>query len=192
MKAADAKDIAIICSTADRGHVQQVVWPAWYNKKKELSNIFPTAPCNDFGRITEYGTEKTSDYLLPGVDIDASGPGASLSDPVSGSSVATAMASGIASVIVGCLRLSGLTPVSQGPQHWIRAVFESMCASDIVNDNGPRRLVPTLVFPERAPPLVGAKAESDFDLRSKSLTTWLSAVFVDKRKSIQPHVRKQS
>ncbi|KAJ0130183.1 Oxidoreductase BOA1 [Fusarium oxysporum f. sp. albedinis] len=182
MEDADAKGTAIICSTADRGHIQQVVWPAWYNKNKQLSNIFPTAPCNDFGRITEYGTEKTSDYLLPGVDIDASGPGASLSDPVSGSSVATAMASGIASVIVGCCRLSTQLAANQRPKHCIRTVFESMCALDVVNDSGPRRLVPTRVFPERPPPLTGEKAESDYDLRSKSLATWLKVFFVGKRK----------
>nr|RBQ93967.1 hypothetical protein FVER53263_20721 [Fusarium verticillioides] len=180
MEDADAKGTAIICSTADRGHIQQVVWPAWYNKNKQLSNIFPTAPCNDFGRIAEYGTEKTSDYLLPGVDIDASGPGSSLSDPVSGSSVATAMASGIASVIVGCCRLSTQLAANQRPKHCIRTVFERMCALDVVNDSGPRRLVPTRVFPERPPPLTGEKAESDYDLGSKSLATWLTFFFVRK------------
>jgi hypothetical protein len=149
--------IVVFCSTADKGYIMQDVWPAKYAKSHDC--IFPVAACNAHGRLTEYSNETDAQYTFQGEDILASngnGPIGEAERRVSGSSVATAIATGVASLVLGCYRI--LLDLYAPPHVVMRSfptnhaaiiknVFAKMC-----NDYGapgdrkmPLRVMPCLV-----------------------------------------------
>lgn len=180
-KTALRKGVAVFCSTADKGFVHQVVWPAMYSQAPELmSNVFPMACCNELGRPTEYGSEKLAKYLLPGENLDpCTLPGKNDPALVSGSSVATAMASGIASIILGCYKLSSRSRKNQREAAYlIMCLFAKMSAEDTARQEGPKRIAPRLLFPTKGETRTSSIA-SDFDLGdSQSFRSWLRTRFV--------------
>lgn len=140
----------------------QDVWPAKYAKSHDC--IFPVAACNAHGRLTEYSSETDAQYTFQGEDILASngnGPIDEAQRRVSGSSVATAIATGVASLVLACYRILLRVPPNMITRSFpsnhaaiIKNVFANMC-----NDHGtpgdrktPLRVVPGLIFPTR--PLV--------------------------------------
>lgn len=144
----------------------QDVWPAKYAKSHDC--IFSVAACNAHGRLTEYSSETDAQYTFQGEDILAShGSGATgeTERRVSGSSVATAIATGVASLVLACYRIMLSAPPhvvirSLPTSHAaiIKNVFANMC-----NDHGataerktPLRVMPWLVFPTKAS-VVGAR-----------------------------------
>ena len=102
-KATGSNGIVMLCSTADDGNNYQIVYPASH------PSVLAIAACNAFGKVTQYSTETDSDYHFQGQDIMTSLRGddhhASTRVQVSGSSVATAMAAGIVSLIIACHRI---------------------------------------------------------------------------------------
>ena len=96
INAAANKGILLICSTADEGYIRQDVWPAKY-RSSSFKNVMSIAACDSEGKLTGYSSKTLAKYRLQGENIDAADPEASLKDSdavVSGSSMATAMASG--------------------------------------------------------------------------------------------------
>jgi hypothetical protein len=95
-----------VCSTSDEGYIKQDVWLAKYNEM--WFNVIPIAACSRNGKATDYSSETTAKYGFQDEQIDASNldkTPAAVDGTVSGSSVATAMASGIASLILACQQM---------------------------------------------------------------------------------------
>ena len=93
--------IAIICSTADEGQNVDRVWPAAYENK-----TLSIAACNQYGSLAKYGSDQAR-YWFQGEKIVTDVQFAEDSPvTVSGSSVATAVAAGVASLIVACHRIA--------------------------------------------------------------------------------------
>jgi hypothetical protein len=98
-----SKNALIFCTTADLGHLSEKTWPS-------TGNIIKVAASNGRGvsrdasePITPSG-EKV-DFMIDGDDISVRGPcymRTKLNTTISGSSVATALAAGIASLVM-CL-----------------------------------------------------------------------------------------
>jgi subtilisin family serine protease len=107
--------IAIICSTADEGHNVPIVFPAAYTRE-----TLSIAACNHYGSLAKYGSDQAKYYfqgdkLVTDVQFSEDSP-----VTVSGSSVATAVAAGVASLIVACHRIA--TPRQEETprivEHW--------------------------------------------------------------------------
>lgn len=113
LRKAKKKDIIIMCSTADEGENTDEVWPAAYyrreqDKAEKFENIFPIVGCDEHGKFSKYANEGAGRYMFRGEDVDASSTDPSMpieTANVQGSSVATAIATGVASLILACYRM---------------------------------------------------------------------------------------
>ncbi|XDG09918.1 hypothetical protein ABKA04_009533 [Annulohypoxylon sp. FPYF3050] len=113
LRKAKQKDIIIMCSTADEGENVDEVWPAAYYRRERdraetFDNIFPIVGCNEHGKFSKYANESAGRYMFRGEDVDVSSADLTLpmeTDNVHGSSVATAIATGVASLILACYQL---------------------------------------------------------------------------------------
>ncbi|QSZ30959.1 hypothetical protein DSL72_000518 [Monilinia vaccinii-corymbosi] len=85
----------LFCSTADEGAYSGEIWPAMYDKTVRI------AATDRYGHMRPTSDPKNVNTLVPGEDIEADGPSYMekyIQGTVSGSSVATALAAGIASL----------------------------------------------------------------------------------------------
>jgi len=113
LRKAKLKDIIVMCSTADEGENTDEVWPAAYyrrqqDKAQKFENIFPIVGCDEHGKFSKYANEGAGRYMFRGEDVDASSTDPTLpieAANVQGSSVATAIATGVASLILACYRM---------------------------------------------------------------------------------------
>jgi hypothetical protein len=176
---ANSKGIAIICSTADEGHIRQAVWPAKYAETEAVANLFPVAACDELGKVASYSSELFAKFLFQGENVDVSAPGSSAASLVSGSSVATAMATGIISVILGCERLHTMRHSSKVEHQLAKDVTKKalthMCEADSHDQKGPKFIQSGLVFPKREKTKYGSEtSQSDYTLEdSDSFKRWL-------------------
>ncbi|KAF7557998.1 hypothetical protein G7Z17_g284 [Cylindrodendrum hubeiense] len=120
---ANSKDIIQFCSHHDEGWNVKHSWPASCDTTKVI------VACNEFGNFPDRDVGNY-DYKIHGMDISAGTvPYLESDDSVSGSSVATAMVAGVASLMLSCRRMEfpdkrfGAT----GVEHYSRKNFvESM------------------------------------------------------------------
>ena len=97
---ADDKGIVMVCSTHDEGSNISESWPAEYGQAITIT------ACDEYGGLPRNTTE-TYDYGLHGLDVAAGVvPFLESNDRISGSSVATAIAAGLSSLILSCDRLA--------------------------------------------------------------------------------------
>ncbi|KAJ2990718.1 hypothetical protein NUW58_g2813 [Xylaria curta] len=97
------EDIVVIASTAGEGHLQEGAYPANYPQLPKI------AATDNRGRETAESLQSKADFMLPGENIVAKTTFLGSDNPtdeVSGTAVATAIASGIASLVLACHRLS--------------------------------------------------------------------------------------
>jgi hypothetical protein len=139
-----AKGITTVCSTAESNELGPSVYPAgWPNCTTSIS------ACNRHFAPNEY-TDQSAKYFLPAERVSVD----SLSylggdETVSGSSVATAMAAGLASLTLSCrnwARKANGYPRSAGVQRRevIERVFDAM-----MKPHSGKSLYPTKVFDEK-------------------------------------------
>ena len=122
VKNANSKRIVMVCSTADEGENNSDVWSARYDETISI------AACSNTGKAAAMSNTTKAEFFFRGEDIiyesqflgvsyrDAldsrsiSGPGSlpPSIERISGSSVATAIAAGVASLFLACCRLDGL------------------------------------------------------------------------------------
>ena len=126
---AASKDIVIICSTADQGNNHQKVYPATYWKKWNEHCLFPIAACDQYGKLTAWSTETEAKYHFRGKDVNAR-PVRFIKEKdsnrgISGSSVATAIAAGTASLTLACCLLA-LDDEVVGRRQRVEHFFEKM------------------------------------------------------------------
>jgi hypothetical protein len=97
--AADGDDIVQFCSHHDEGWNVAKSWPA------DCNHVKVVVACNDFGMFTDREPRKY-DYRIPGINVFTGAvPYLESQDTMSGSSVATAIAAGLASLVLSCYRL---------------------------------------------------------------------------------------
>ncbi|KAE9376015.1 subtilisin-like protein [Stipitochalara longipes BDJ] len=122
VKNENSKGIVMVCSTADEGENNSDVWPARYDETISI------AACSSTGKAAAMSNTTKAEFFFQGEDIIYESPflgvsyrdaleSRSISDPGSlppsierifGSSVATAIAAGVASLFLACCRLDGL------------------------------------------------------------------------------------
>lgn len=97
---ANREGIVFLCSTADQGNNSSKVFPASY---KETIGI---AACNSYGKLAPFSSDLDADYFFQGVDVVTEIiPYVKSPQEISGSPVATAIAAGVASLILACNKL---------------------------------------------------------------------------------------
>ncbi|KAI1768444.1 subtilisin-like protein [Hypoxylon sp. FL1150] len=149
VRKAKSQGVVIMCSTSDEGENTDEVWPAAYYTQQEgaverFDNVFPIVGCDEHGKPSRFSNEAAGRYYFRGEDVDASATDAELLKeraPVRGSSVATAMAAGLASLVLACYQMLLALPESKVPG---AATAE---APSIVNAIFHRMLQPTTVGP---------------------------------------------
>lgn len=100
VKRAATKEILMFCSTGDKGGCKNgQIFPAC------LDGVFRIGAANSSGK-ERAETEIDSHYLLPGENLQTEMPShikSGVVSPVSGSSLATALASGLAALLLYCI-----------------------------------------------------------------------------------------
>ena len=101
IEAAKSKDIVIIGSKGDQGNNQESVYPADYDEVISISSL------TNFGKQAE-STELNASYFFQGENVRIPAEPSYLEPQghASGSSVATALAAGVAALILSCSRLA--------------------------------------------------------------------------------------
>jgi hypothetical protein len=113
-KAYDNK-ILLFCSASDRGAHPDLDYPARFNVK----NVFRIGAATADGRVWPMaGDPANMDFILPGHNVfDRKGTYSNLLDdfhPRTGSSVATALAAGLAALMLHCARLAAVHTKNEG------------------------------------------------------------------------------
>jgi hypothetical protein len=150
MNNASMAGILVICSTADEGYILQQVWPASYEDKHP--NVFPIAACDSKGKLTGYSSSTLAKYRVQGEGIDTTDKDATMtfaSGIMSGSSAATAMASGIASLVLSCndiLRKRKGEKGSRANHEIVSLAFKQMTALGTEDKESPM-VLPKKFFP---------------------------------------------
>ncbi|KAI9773356.1 MAG: hypothetical protein M1840_007571 [Geoglossum simile] len=127
---ASAKDIVILSSTADEG-VQEARDAI---RKADIStDVFTIAACDRWGNLLDRSQKVGYDYRFVGNDVQVGQvPFLKSPESISGSSVATAIAAGTASLILACCRISeksntdGPNTENRWRSHMVRKTFNAM------------------------------------------------------------------
>jgi hypothetical protein len=116
---ANTENILMICSTADDGKNQDVAYPAHF---KGLT--MGIAGCNTFGSLLKNATSTDAEFLVPGRNVHAGVVPFLTGEPrISGSSVATAIAAGLASLTLSCHLYAGTADFNM--LEWKKAAVRS-------------------------------------------------------------------
>ncbi|KAI0593784.1 hypothetical protein F4775DRAFT_596851 [Biscogniauxia sp. FL1348] len=101
ISAANADGIVLLCSTHDQGSNVSKAWPA------DSAETITVTACDEYGALPRPTNEDKYKHKLHGFNVAAGAiPFLESTDRVSGSSVATAIATGLSSLILSCLRLA--------------------------------------------------------------------------------------
>jgi hypothetical protein len=133
------KKVLVFCSTADTGVNYGKVWPA------DSPSSISVSASDTYGRPRPQSREK-ADLLVSGEDVIAEGPAyikKYTKGPVSGSSVATALAAGMASLALTLARLA-----NSDEKHWRKFQDKAMMLKvfDLMRDKKQKSLQPGRLF----------------------------------------------
>ncbi|KAJ8133071.1 hypothetical protein O1611_g552 [Lasiodiplodia mahajangana] len=96
------RGIAILCSVHDEGTKVDDAWPAGH----QGDHMIVVAACDEYGRILREMNETKYNFMLNGKNVAAGViPFLEPNERITGSSVATALAAGLSSLILACDRL---------------------------------------------------------------------------------------
>jgi hypothetical protein len=100
---ATKRGIVMTCATHDEGYKIDKAWPADYHG--DTASLLVLAACDEYGRVLREFAKNNCDYLIRGRNVAAGViPFLKSEDTISGSSVATALAAGLCSLILTCDR----------------------------------------------------------------------------------------
>jgi hypothetical protein len=102
-KAANRNDVLMFCSSPDEGHVTSINYPSAVQRDK----VFRIGAAHDDGLAFRL-VGKDVDFIFPGVGVNVNATSAG-----TGSSVATALAAGLAATIIYCFKISVLAVKTQ-------------------------------------------------------------------------------
>jgi hypothetical protein len=149
IRRAEAKGVVIMCSTSDEGDLTEKVWPAaFHNTDKSAperyDNVFPIVGCDEHGKPSRFANERAGRFFFRGEDVDASGTEPDLLKErgmVLGSSVATAIATGVGSLVLACyqmIRVREGVHTAVRPPNIVNSVFHHMLSkSEGMQDKPP-------------------------------------------------------
>ncbi|KAK1471413.1 hypothetical protein CTAM01_16536 [Colletotrichum tamarilloi] len=105
INAATNQGIVMTCSTHDEGSRVEKAWPASY--EGESVSLIVLAACDHYGRVLRHVEKDKYHYLIRGQNVAAGAiPFLTSEDTITGSSVSTALAAGISSLVLTCDRLA--------------------------------------------------------------------------------------
>ncbi|CAH0024479.1 unnamed protein product, partial [Clonostachys rhizophaga] len=102
MKATE-NEVVTLCSTHDEGSKVHKAWPASLltQAKEDCGNLIVLAACDEFGQLLRDADPNSYTYQIAGKDVQAGVvPFVKSTETISGSSVATVLAAGIASLTI--------------------------------------------------------------------------------------------
>lgn len=108
IRKAHHRDILMFCSASDQGYFENSTYP----HASDPSYIFKIGAATATGSVLDFVNDRNLDFIFPGQDVVLGSPDGNVSDkPLeglvshTGSSVATALASGLAALVLECVRL---------------------------------------------------------------------------------------
>lgn len=108
---AKEKGVIIVCSTHDEGTRLPTSYPAYWKPGLVIS------ACDEYGRLLRDIDEQQYDYRIQGQNVAAGViPFVESSDSLTGSSVSTALAAGLSSLILTCYKLARLQRKEPGAE----------------------------------------------------------------------------
>jgi hypothetical protein len=129
----EGKRIIIVCSTHDEGTRILKSWPA----AEKSERVMVVTACDQYGQILRDPGTQEYNYMIQGQKVAAGViPFLESSDSITGSSVSTALAAGISSLILTCSKLARLErPESEKDDkysHWktITEYLKTMTSGD--------------------------------------------------------------
>lgn len=114
IRKACASQVLMFASSPDAGHFTNDTFPTVVDRNK----IFFIGAAHDDGTAFRY-TGQDVDFILPGVDVNVD-KGSKTDEPQTGSSIATALAAGLAGVIIYCFKISALAGKTTAPEQTSR------------------------------------------------------------------------
>lgn len=103
VREACSRNVLMFCSSPDDGNFASREYPSAAQRDK----IFRIGAAHDHGLAFNY-TDKDVDFIFPGVQVNISA-----ASPATGSSIATALAAGLAATIIYCFKISALAVKTQ-------------------------------------------------------------------------------
>lgn len=103
VRLASSRNILMFCSSPDDGNFDIRDYPSAVQRDK----IFRIGAAHDHGKGFEY-TDPDVDFIFPGVQVNTNA-----TSQATGSSIATALAAGLAATIIYCFKISALTVKAQ-------------------------------------------------------------------------------
>lgn len=98
------RNVLMFCSSPDGGQFVNILdYPSAVQRDK----MFRIGAAHDYGSASE-STDRGVDFILPGVNVNTN-----TATPATGSSVATALAAGLAATIIYCFKISALAAKTQ-------------------------------------------------------------------------------
>lgn len=163
-----AKDIVVCCSTADEGNNIGPSFPADYYEK----GVFAITACDAQGKPLNISKEKGYQYQLLGKDVLVGAvPFLKSQEVIMGSSVATAIAAGLGSLILSCRRLAR-EPAPGGQESALNRREEITKRFKLMRHDPNSTEMPYYIRPER---LVGKTMQTNFQFDQ----TFLEKAFGD-------------
>lgn len=120
-------DILMFCSASDKGPKENATYPA-----KATSKIFTIGAAKATGVADPWvGNTSNVSFIFPGtkVEVDGSPSGVTAPEEATGSSIATALAAGLAALILYCVQLR-MAIASEDERPRARRDFESLKRHD--------------------------------------------------------------
>lgn len=146
VKRAFAEGITMICSTADEGQNRPQAWPAAYGETMAIG------ACDESGERIHASSTLVDYYFLGEKVLYDSAQGLELREEISGSSVATAIAAGIASLCLSCWQIDDGVNFAENKirnqrQSFVKKQFDAMKGND--EQNKSKYVRPWVVFGEK-------------------------------------------
>ena len=119
IRKAHSKDILMFCSANDQGKFEDSTYPHALNP----NYTFKIGAAKATGSVPDFVNDKDLNFVFPGHEVILSPPYEDVSDklfegflPHTGSSVATALASGLAALVLECVRLGYISTLKDPKQ----------------------------------------------------------------------------
>jgi Subtilase family len=200
---ATSSGIVIICSTADQGLIHQHVWPAKYSDLEGSFGVIPIAAVSASGRLLEYSSELTARYTCRGENVTPSTASVGAKEAhghVSGSSVATAMATGLACLTLACYKIANerrRTRLTGSQNHTVHTLITNIFAkmsNKSKGENRPWQIRPWFVFPTTGAEgsvSPGAPLDTNYTLgETEDFESWIMDRYIAGKFCHIPHSRK--
>jgi hypothetical protein len=124
VRRADDAGIVILCATSDEGNNVRECYPADWAGTRYMNTI-SIAASDKYGKLLNWSKDGGYEYLFKGKDILAGAvPFVASQDHICGSSPATAIAAGLASLTLSCYHLANNAHGKS--EHLVRSKFKSM------------------------------------------------------------------